>query len=68
MDWRLCVCLKMSFWAIIQYYRRASGPIFPIFPYIFGLTRGVGRGGSRFFWEIFIHFLYKVLGQRSVQK
>ena len=27
--------------------------------------RGVGKGGSR---ANFIHFLYKVLGQRSVQK
>ena len=36
----------MSFWAIIHEYRRASGPIFPIFPYIVGLTRGVGRGGG----------------------
>ena len=36
--------------------------------------RGVGRGGSEgsddppFFGANFIHFLYKVLGQRSVQK
>ena len=36
--------------------------------------RGVGRGGSEgsddppFLGANFIHFLYKVLGQRSVQK
>ena len=38
------------------------------------VIRGVGRGGSEgsddppFLGANFIHFLYKVLGQRSVQK
>ena len=38
------------------------------------MCRGVGRGGSEgsdappFLGPNFIHFLYKVLGQRSVQK
>ena len=44
-------------------------------PITYSLTlRGVGKGGSKgsddlpFFWTNFIHFLYKVLGLRSVQK
>ena len=43
--------------------------------YVVGVVcRGVGRGGSEgsddppFLGANFIHFLYKVLGQRSVQK
>ena len=38
------------------------------------VDRGVGKGGSRgsddppFKGPIFVHFLYKVLGLRSVQK
>ena len=55
-------------------YQIAIMLIYPVSAYNKDRFRGVGRGGSEgsddppFLGSNFIHFLYKVLGQRSVQK